>query len=178
MKQNKGTVTTNVLLVVVILLIIGLFFYFKSPLNQPSINTSSQTDQVKTPSDQIVSPNSDQNSLNSAFTGKDPDGKEIKGDGPIPKTIAQAQIFRISIKNFSFNSLSSGKPVVGKLPLSEEIIWTNNDSMPHTVTFDDGSLDSGSIGPGETFRFFFTKSGTYSYHCSFHPNMKGVLNFE
>lgn len=78
--------------------------------------------------------------------------------------------------------------VRGVLGLSNRIVWTNNDSATgHTVTTSDdytdqinGVFDSTQIlgtviQPGETFEFTFTKEGTYAYHCTPHPHMKGVV---
>lgn len=53
--------------------------------------------------------------------------------------------------------------------------WTNNDPMPHTVTATDKSFDSGLINPGKTFRYTFTKAGTFNFFCQPHPFMKGTV---
>jgi len=55
------------------------------------------------------------------------------------------------------------------------VTWTNNDSVPHTVTQDGGGLTSKAINPGETFSFTFDTAGSFSYHCEFHANMKGTV---
>ena len=55
------------------------------------------------------------------------------------------------------------------------ITWTNNDPVPHTITADDGSWSSGIIEPGKTWRRRFDRPGTYSFHCTPHPFMKGVI---
>jgi plastocyanin len=56
-----------------------------------------------------------------------------------------------------------------------EVVWTNRDDDPHTVTADDKSFDSKGLGQGDVYRHTFTKPGVYSYHCSAHPFMKGVI---
>ncbi len=53
--------------------------------------------------------------------------------------------------------------------------WTNNDAITHTVTADDGTFDSGNIAPGGTYSHTFSGVGTYAYHCSIHPSMKGKI---
>jgi plastocyanin len=58
------------------------------------------------------------------------------------------------------------------------VVWKNADDDPHTVTADDGSFDSKGLGQGDTFRYVFAKAGTYPYHCSAHPYMKGVVVVE
>lgn len=58
------------------------------------------------------------------------------------------------------------------------ITWTNNDAVAHTVTADGGSpeaFDSGQIAPGNSYTRTFNTLGTYSYHCTSHPNMKGTI---
>jgi plastocyanin len=58
------------------------------------------------------------------------------------------------------------------------VVWKNQDDDPHTVTADDGSFDSKGLGQGDSFRYVFAKPGTYPYHCSAHPYMKGVVTVE
>jgi len=76
--------------------------------------------------------------------------------------------------------------VRGALGLSNRVEWTNNDVTAHTVTNDDyvdkinGPFDSteqlGSlIVPGSTFEFTFTAEGEYSYYCTPHPYMRGLV---
>lgn len=54
------------------------------------------------------------------------------------------------------------------------VVWVNNGQMPHTVTADDGSFDSGTLNAGATYSHTFTAAGTYSYHCSFHGSSGGI----
>ena len=56
------------------------------------------------------------------------------------------------------------------------VVWTNTGAVAYTVTADDGtSFDSGSIEPKATFALTPTAAGTFAYHCTFHPWMKGTL---
>jgi plastocyanin len=43
----------------------------------------------------------------------------------------------------------------------------------HTVTADDLSFASGNLTPNRSFERAFAAAGTYNYHCSIHPTMKG-----
>lgn len=67
--------------------------------------------------------------------------------------------------------------VPAKLDVSvgTKITWTNADTLPHSVTANDGRFDSGSIEPGKTFQWTPTEAGTVMYHCIFHPSMTAVL---
>lgn len=55
------------------------------------------------------------------------------------------------------------------------ISWTNTDPVAHTITADDGSWSSGTIEPGTVWRRRFDRPGTFTFHCTPHPFMKGVV---
>ena len=55
------------------------------------------------------------------------------------------------------------------------VTWTNNDQLVHTITADDGSWDSGPIEAGKSWSRTFAQAGTYAFHCTPHPFMKGVV---
>jgi plastocyanin len=83
------------------------------------------------------------------------------------------------------------KEVRGIMGLSNKIVWISEDSVPHTVTSDDGYIDQisgpfdslrqqekvpgGFLREGQSFEFTFTKVGEYLYHCEPHPWMKGKV---
>ena len=58
------------------------------------------------------------------------------------------------------------------------VLWTNDDTIEHTVTADDRSFDSGSMYHGQNFDNTFDTPGDFSYHCSIHPFMIGVVIVE
>lgn len=58
------------------------------------------------------------------------------------------------------------------------VSWFNGDTTDHTVTGDDGSFDSGNLPPGGRWTHTFTEPGTYAYHCTPHPWMKGTIVVE
>ena len=82
---------------------------------------------------------------------------------------AQARTVRNGMKNLNF--LQSRLQVT----VGTTVEWKNNDPLPHTVTAVDKSFNSGLINPGKTYSRTFTKPGTYSYFCTPHPFMKGVV---
>jgi len=53
--------------------------------------------------------------------------------------------------------------------------WTNSHTLPHTSTSDDMIWDSETLNPGQTFLYTFDSSGTFPYHCNFHPSMLGTV---
>ena len=55
------------------------------------------------------------------------------------------------------------------------ITWTNNGTLPHTVTADDGSFDSGVLNPGDSYTVAFDGQGTVTYFCVIHPEMRGSV---
>jgi plastocyanin len=76
---------------------------------------------------------------------------------------------QVKIAGFAFAPLSI------TVKAGTTVTWVNQDTMPHTVTADDGSFDSGSLAQGATFSQTFTKAGTYPYHCTFHSSMHGTV---
>jgi len=56
------------------------------------------------------------------------------------------------------------------------VTWSNVSQRTHTVTADDGSFDSGHLGPAARFRVVFSKPGTYRYHCTIHPSITGEID--
>jgi len=58
----------------------------------------------------------------------------------------------------------------------QSVTWTWDDhGNQHSVSADDGSFESCLQGAGSTFTTTFTKAGTFAYHCSIHPQMKGTV---
>ncbi len=53
------------------------------------------------------------------------------------------------------------------------VIWKMDASLPHTVTADDGSFDSGTLRDGDTFSYTFEAAGTFPYYCQFHGGPGG-----
>ncbi|MGH9408919.1 MAG: cupredoxin domain-containing protein, partial [Vicinamibacterales bacterium] len=55
------------------------------------------------------------------------------------------------------------------------VTWTNSDNTQHTAVSDTGTFNSGLINPNAGFSFTFPSKGTFTYHCSLHPNMVGSV---
>lgn len=87
------------------------------------------------------------------------------GNTTAPPAVANS----VSIVNMAFS------PASLTVPLGTTVTWTNNDGMTHTVTSDVTGFDSGNISMGGTYSKVFSVAGTYSYHCTIHPAMKGTI---
>ena len=78
----------------------------------------------------------------------------------------------ITIENFAFT------PASVTVTAGATVTWTNNDSAPHTATGDGGEFDTGNIAQGGSASVTFDTPGTYTYHCSIHPNMTATIIVE
>ena len=99
---------------------------------------------------------------------------ETSSDNSATSTEA-VQATAVEIKDFAFT------PATIKIKVGDTVTWTNQDSAEHTVTADTESNDapmSELLAKGESYKFTFTKAGTYTYHCTPHPNMKGTVIVE
>ena len=76
---------------------------------------------------------------------------------------------QVVMKGFAFS------PGSITIKAGESVTWTNQDGTTHTVTADNGEFNSSNIASGATFTFKFDKAGTYPFHCSIHPSMKGTV---
>lgn len=83
---------------------------------------------------------------------------------------ALAAIQKVEMKSLRFN------PQVLNINPGDEVVWTNNDLVDHTVTADIISLfDSGDIPPGQSFSHTFSTAATVNYRCAYHAFMLGNL---
>lgn len=78
----------------------------------------------------------------------------------------------MDIQNSAF-----AKPAI-KVKKGTKVVWTNQDRVEHDVAPDSPSdTFSGSklLSKGESYEFTFDTTGTYTYHCTPHPFMKGTI---
>jgi plastocyanin len=72
----------------------------------------------------------------------------------------------VTIENFAF------QPANLQVTVGTTVTWTNKDTAPHTVTFQDSSLkSSGILRQGDTYSYTFTKVGAFAYSCDLHRYM-------
>ncbi|MGW0770017.1 cupredoxin domain-containing protein [Streptomyces sp. NPDC002676] len=78
---------------------------------------------------------------------------------------------QITMKNFAFS------PAALTVQAGQKVTVVNDDSDAHTVTATQGkAFDTGRIAGGKSGSFTApSKKGTYSFICTYHPNMKGTL---
>lgn len=57
----------------------------------------------------------------------------------------------------------------------QTVEFVNDDEAPHTVTDGGKAFDSGNIDPGHSWRYTFTKAGTFVYGCTYHSWMHGSV---
>lgn len=77
----------------------------------------------------------------------------------------------------------SGPPVIQDYRFPEltaapgaTVTVVDADGEPHTVTADDGSFDTGSFDSSAPGTFVApTSPGSYPFHCTVHPSMRGTL---
>ena len=91
-----------------------------------------------------------------------------QGYGQAPQA-AQAATNQVVIQGMAFGPASLA------VAAGTTVTFANQDSVPHTVTSDDGLFDTGQLSPGQSAQLTFTGAGTYPYHCAIHPSMTGVL---
>ena len=75
----------------------------------------------------------------------------------------------VSISGFAFN------PADLKIKQGTKVVWTNNDTVSHTVTGDAKVINSPKLAPGASYSFTFTKTGAFKYSCTIHPSMRGTV---
>lgn len=75
----------------------------------------------------------------------------------------------ITIQGYQF------RPATDTVHVGDSVTWVNQDIAPHTATSDTRRFDSKTIDAKGSWRLVAKKKGRLSYHCTFHPTMKGVI---
>jgi plastocyanin len=80
----------------------------------------------------------------------------------------EATVVEATVSGNTWGPVSAG--------VGDVITWTNGDSVPHAVALDDGSCAmSGNIPGGGARSLVFSTAGSFPFHCSVHPSMKGTI---
>jgi amicyanin len=145
--MDKKTMTAIIVALVVVLGVVGVVALTGSKSDDGKTDTASSS---STTSGSTSTTNSDNSSADST---------------PVAATA-------VKIQNFAFS------PATIKVKVGDTVTWTNEDSIGHTVTADNNTADgpkSELLEKGKSYSFKFTKAGTFAYHCSTHPYMKGTV---
>ena len=86
-----------------------------------------------------------------------------------PNASAPVATDAVHIKNFAFS------PATVTTKAGSTVVWTNDDSIQHDITFDSGGIASSVLNHNDTFSHTFPTAGTYHYICSIHPFMHGTV---
>jgi len=78
----------------------------------------------------------------------------------------------VSMKNIQF------APTSLTVKVGQTVTWTNDDTVVHNVTADDGTFKSSNFGGGKTFSWKASKAGTFKYACTIHPGMVATLTVQ
>jgi amicyanin len=74
-------------------------------------------------------------------------------------------VTKLNIQNFAY------QPANIQVRAGTTVTWTNQDNVPHSVTFKNSMRDSGLLNQGQSFSYTFNTPGTYQYYCTVHPYM-------
>jgi len=93
---------------------------------------------------------------------------------PEPETLREGKT--VIIANMAF------VPAMVIIEKGQKVTWKNDDSTVHNIASDPHpshtdlpSLVSDNILPGQNYSFVFNETGSFSYHCHLHPEMKGTV---
>ena len=88
---------------------------------------------------------------------------------PLRAQTTTRSIHRVEIKNFAY------EPSRIEVRVGDIIEWINLDIDLHTATADDNSWSTSSLDGKATSRLVMTRPGAIVYHCTYHPQMKGMV---
>ncbi|SRR5258708_4801042 len=158
MKNNKLIVGV---IIAILVLGVGAFIFNKSMNgNSQSQNMPSNTNTQLQPTPSVMT----------TTTPTTPTPSAMMTTTPTPTSSSQKMTSKsVSIQNMAFS------PATLIIKVGDQVTWTNQDSIGHSATADDGSFDTGIISQGQSGSNTFTKAGTYTYHCSVHPSMTATI---
>jgi plastocyanin len=84
------------------------------------------------------------------------------------QTATISTVKTVDINHFAFH------PPALTINRGTKVDFSNSSKVTHTATRG-GSFTTGRIKPGTTIGIRFNSKGTFAYHCSIHPFMKGTI---
>ncbi|WP_375281405.1 cupredoxin family copper-binding protein [Pseudooctadecabacter sp.] len=88
---------------------------------------------------------------------------------PLLATVARAETHVVTIKNMAFS------PADLTIAPGDTVTWVNEDRMRHSAEDLNGAFDTGLLGRGDSASLTFGNSGSFSYRCGPHRNMRGTI---
>lgn len=88
---------------------------------------------------------------------------------PTQQSVPVTGVTKMNIQNMAFMSSNI------QVKVGTTVTWTNQDNVPHSVTFKNGMKDSGLLYQGQSFSYTFSAPGTYQYYCTVHPYMVATV---
>jgi amicyanin len=151
-KNMNRTLMPVIAVVIIAAVILGVVFYIQS-----GKDSGTEQKQIAESSDAVVE---------ESVEIPEPPEEIVPSEEPIQ----QPKTYNAEIKDFAFIS-----PAL-TINVGDTVIWTNRDSVKHTVTSDSESeLDSELLPQGGTYAHTFNSAGEFFYHCRPHPYMKGQV---
>ena len=96
---------------------------------------------------------------------------------PTPTTSTSAPAGAVTVSIMGQRNDSSFSPNPAAIAQGSLVVWRNSDSTVHRIVMNDGSFDTGDIGPGSTSSAMKLSSSGGQYHCTIHPTtMFGSIN--
>jgi plastocyanin len=92
----------------------------------------------------------------------------VAGVLPVDAAPEVAEALNVSLVDFEF------VPQRIFVKIGDTITWKNNGQVPHTVTSNDGSFDSGKLASDQTFIKVFSQRGVFPYYCQYHGTKTGA----
>lgn len=85
----------------------------------------------------------------------------------------------IPIRDMAFGDTDGlGDDNIFTISAGATVRFLNADSTKHTATADDGSWGTGTLNQDDSFVKRFDEPGTYTFYCSYHPDMTGTIIVE
>lgn len=89
----------------------------------------------------------------------------LRGPGPKAQMGTEATLAVVRLHDNEF------QPADLTVPVGVTVRWINDGQHHHTVTSDDERWGSEQLGPGDAYKYMFTRPGTYHYRCAVHPDV-------
>ncbi len=90
------------------------------------------------------------------------------GAAAADETAQASRTASVDIVNFAY------RPATLTIGAGSKVVFANTSSRAHTATRK-GSFTTGRIKAGKSASISFSRRGTFAYHCTIHPFMKGKI---